>query len=105
MLGLRSENRVFSVPCDVEVPHVVTSTDFADPNRRCSQNQKHTTKQPYLPAHTMLFRQIARVTVQPVAQRQQRRTILNWMTNYPDRVSNDLYIFHYLVSLHIFDAK
>ena len=41
----------------------------------------------------MLFRQIARVTVQPVAQRQQRRTILNWMTNYPDRVSNDLYIF------------
>lgn len=41
----------------------------------------------------MLFRQIARVTVQPVAQRQQRRTILNWMTNYPDRVSNDLYVF------------
>ena len=40
----------------------------------------------------MLFRQIARVTVQPVAQRQQRRTMLNWMTNYPDRVSNDLYV-------------
>ena len=35
----------------------------------------------------MLFNHIARVTVQPVAQRQQRRTILNWMTNYPDRVS------------------
>ena len=35
----------------------------------------------------MLFTQIARVTVQPVVQRQQRRTILNWMTNYPNRVS------------------
>ena len=34
----------------------------------------------------MLFTQIARTTVQPVVQRQQRRTILNWMTNYPDRV-------------------
>ena len=42
---LRCENRVvIAVPCDVEVPHVVTSTDFADPNRRCSKNQKHTTK-------------------------------------------------------------
>ena len=39
----------------------------------------------------MLFTQIARVAVrQPVTQRQQRRTILNWMTNYPDRVRYQL---------------
>jgi hypothetical protein len=35
----------------------------------------------------MMFSRIARASVQPLAQCQQRRTFLNWMTNYPDRVS------------------
>jgi hypothetical protein len=39
----------------------------------------------------MLFHQVARVITtvhQPIltVQRQQRRTLLNWMTNYPNRV-------------------
>ena len=33
----------------------------------------------------MMFSRIARVAVRP--QRVQRRTFIDWMTNYPDRVS------------------
>lgn len=71
---------------------VLQSTDFDDTSSKQQNSQKH--KEVRVPGtssdyniQTMLFTQIARVTVQPIAQRQQRRTILNWMTNYPDRVS------------------
>jgi len=36
-------------------------------------------------AFTMMFNHLARAAVRP--QRVQRRTFLDWMTNYPDRVS------------------